>query len=413
MRPHVAAVYAFARVADDIADEGTAPADERLAQLDAWQRRLHAARRRRTRSDGAPHAHEDLIVVALAHSIRSLDLPLALFDDLLSAFGQDTMTTRYASWADVFDYCRRSANPVGRLVLRIAGYRDEALDRSSDALCTALQLTNFWQDFGRDWRAGRLYVPRDVQRACRRATKPICDGRPLHRRRGRAALDAVRRASRATCSRRAARSATASAAGCASSCGSPGSAARGSSSASSAAGADAAARTGRRSARADVPLLLLARGALAARGRLMARKTSFYYSFLVLPAEQRRAIIAVWDFCRAVDDAVDEEPTAAAGGCRPAREAVAFWRESWRACYDGGAPATPQGRRLQPFVARVRPAAPGVRGRDRRRRDGSRHDALPDVRRSVRVLPPRRVGGRPDLHPDLRLPQRRARATTR
>ena len=72
------------------------------------------------------------------------------------------MTTRYASWGDVLDYCRRSANPVGRLVLRIAGYRDEALDRSSDALCTALQLTNFWQDFGRDWRAGRLYVPRDV-----------------------------------------------------------------------------------------------------------------------------------------------------------------------------------------------------------------------------------------------------------
>ena len=105
----------------------------------------------------------DLILAALAHSIRSLDLPVSLFDDLLSAFGQDTMTTRYASWHDVLDYCRRSANPVGRLVLRIAGYRDERLDRSSDALCTALQLTNFWQDFGRDWRAGRLYVPRDVQ----------------------------------------------------------------------------------------------------------------------------------------------------------------------------------------------------------------------------------------------------------
>ena len=75
------------------------------------------------------------------------------------------MTTRYASWSDVFDYCRRSANPVGRLVLRIAGHRDEALDRSSDALCTALQLANFWQDFGRDWRSGRLYVPRDVQAA--------------------------------------------------------------------------------------------------------------------------------------------------------------------------------------------------------------------------------------------------------
>ena len=161
MRPHIAAVYAFARVADDIADEGAAPAADRQARLDAWQRRLHAAVAVEI-ADAAPHAHEDLIVVALAHSIRVLDLPLSLFDDLISAFGQDTMTTRYDSWTEVFDYCRRSANPVGRLVLRIAGYRDEALDRSSDAVCTALQLTNFWQDFGRDWRAGRVYVPREV-----------------------------------------------------------------------------------------------------------------------------------------------------------------------------------------------------------------------------------------------------------
>jgi squalene synthase HpnC len=166
MRPHVAAVYAFARVADDIADEGSAPATERAAQLDAWQRRLHAAVAVE-RSEDAPHVHEDLILVALAHSIRTLDLPIALFDDLVSAFGQDTMTTRYDSWDELFDYCRRSANPVGRLVLRIAGHRDEALDRSSDALCTALQLTNFWQDFSRDWVIGRLYVPRDVTAACR------------------------------------------------------------------------------------------------------------------------------------------------------------------------------------------------------------------------------------------------------
>jgi squalene synthase HpnC len=166
MRPHVAAVYAYARTADDIADEGSAPAQERLAKLDAWQRRLHAAVAVE-RSDAAPHDHEDLIIVALAHSIRSLDLPIALFDDLVSAFGQDTMTTRYDSWDGVFDYCRRSANPVGRLVLRIAGYHDQALDRSSDALCTALQLTNFWQDFSRDWPIGRLYVPRDVIVACR------------------------------------------------------------------------------------------------------------------------------------------------------------------------------------------------------------------------------------------------------
>ncbi len=164
MRPHVAAVYAFARVADDIADEGSAPAAERRTRLDAWQRRLHAAVAVDSAGE-APHQHEDLILVALAHSIRSLDLPIALFDDLVSAFGQDTMTSRYASWADVFDYCRRSANPVGRLVLRIAGYRDGALDASSDALCTALQLANFWQDFGRDWRSGRVYVPGDVQRS--------------------------------------------------------------------------------------------------------------------------------------------------------------------------------------------------------------------------------------------------------
>src|SRR5262249_30223701 len=107
-------------------------------------------------------ALNDLIIAAAAHSIRALELPLPLFDDLLSAFGQDTMTTRYDSWREVLDYCRRSANPIGRLVLRIAGHRSDALDRSSDALCTALQLTNFWQDLGRDWRAGRLYVPREV-----------------------------------------------------------------------------------------------------------------------------------------------------------------------------------------------------------------------------------------------------------
>src|SRR2546425_5178094 len=163
MRPHVAAVYAFARVADDIADEGAASFADRQARLRAWQNRLHRAA---TEPVERPPEHRDeLIAVAVGHSIRSFDLPLSLFDDLVSAFGQDTMTPRYTSWADVLDYCRRSANPVGRLVLRIAGYRDEALDRSSDALCTALQLTNFWQDFGRDWRVGRLYVPRDVQRA--------------------------------------------------------------------------------------------------------------------------------------------------------------------------------------------------------------------------------------------------------
>jgi squalene synthase HpnC len=171
MRPHVAALYAFARVADDIADEGAAPPGERQRDLSAWQRRLHLAVGAQPAAGSDIETTDkmdeidrsDLILAAIAHSIRTLDLPLQLFDDLVSAFGQDTMTNRYASWPDVLDYCRRSANPVGRLVLRIAGYRDGTLDGSSDALCTALQLTNFWQDFGRDWQAGRLYVPREAQ----------------------------------------------------------------------------------------------------------------------------------------------------------------------------------------------------------------------------------------------------------
>jgi squalene synthase HpnC len=160
MRPHVAAVYAFARVADDIADEGPDPPVIRRARLQAWQEQLHEAARGPHVSAGV--SRDELIFIALGHSIRELDLPISLFDDLLSAFAQDITTTRYDSWADLFDYCRRSANPVGRLVLRIGGYRDEVLERSSDALCTGLQLANFWQDFGRDWRAGRLYVPREA-----------------------------------------------------------------------------------------------------------------------------------------------------------------------------------------------------------------------------------------------------------
>ena len=99
--------------------------------------------------------------VALGATIRACHLPMSLFDDLLSAFRQDITTHRYDTWASLLDYCRRSANPVGRLVLRIAGHDDARLDRSSDALCTALQLTNFWQDLERDWQKGRLYAPLD------------------------------------------------------------------------------------------------------------------------------------------------------------------------------------------------------------------------------------------------------------
>jgi phytoene synthase len=149
LRKHVAAIYAFARGADDIADEPGRTAAERLALLDDWRDRLRQPPR-------------DPVFAALADTRARFDLPLALFDDLLSAFRQDVETTRYETWADVLDYCRRSANPIGRLVLRLSGRTDADADRHSDAVCTALQLTNFWQDFAVDWRRGRLYLPREV-----------------------------------------------------------------------------------------------------------------------------------------------------------------------------------------------------------------------------------------------------------
>ena len=148
MRPHIAAIYAFARRADDFADEPGLDDAERLRLLDDWEAQLTGEGR-------------DAVVVALHQTIRACDLPLRLFTDLLSAFRQDVTTHKYETWAEVLDYCRRSANPIGRLVLRVAGYDDAALDRRSDAVCTALQLTNFWQDFDRDWQQGRLYVPRE------------------------------------------------------------------------------------------------------------------------------------------------------------------------------------------------------------------------------------------------------------
>jgi len=158
MRPHIAAIYAFARLADDMADEGDRPPADRLADLDAWDACLNAAALGAVER-GEPHAE---VFLALRHTIETCGLPVQLFHDLVSAFRQDVTTTRYATWDDLMDYCRRSANPVGRLVLRVAGYDRADLDASSDAVCTALQLTNFWQDLEVDWRKGRVYVPGSV-----------------------------------------------------------------------------------------------------------------------------------------------------------------------------------------------------------------------------------------------------------
>ena len=161
MRPHIAAIYAFARTADDFADEPGIADDERLRLLDEWSLRLKNGNVQTFPSSSFPETVSVPIFQALHHTIATHNLPLQLFEDLLSAFRQDVTTHRYHTWAELLDYCRRSANPVGRLVLRVAGYDDVSLDRASDAVCSALQLTNFWQDLDRDWRSGRLYVPLD------------------------------------------------------------------------------------------------------------------------------------------------------------------------------------------------------------------------------------------------------------
>ena len=161
MRPHIAAIYAFARLADDMADEGARPAADRIADLDDWESRLDTA----IRGGALPReAHAD-VFLALQASIRQCALPPQLLRDLLSAFRQDVTVSRYATWDDLLDYCRRSANPIGRLVLRVAGYEQPDLDVASDAVCTALQLTNFWQDVAVDHARGRIYLPASLRHA--------------------------------------------------------------------------------------------------------------------------------------------------------------------------------------------------------------------------------------------------------
>ncbi|WP_077002611.1 squalene synthase HpnC [Variovorax sp. KK3] len=158
LRPPIAAIYAFARTADDIADEGDATPQQRLDDLRAYRADLAAAAR------GAPSSERWPDVFGpLARSMRDFALPEQLLADLLSAFMQDIEKTRdaagYADRAELLDYCSRSANPVGRLLLHLYGVGDATSLAHSDAICSALQLINFWQDLGVDLPRGRLYIP--------------------------------------------------------------------------------------------------------------------------------------------------------------------------------------------------------------------------------------------------------------
>jgi len=150
LRPALIAIYSFARYADDVADEGDAPPAQRLEELAALRRALDAV-------EGATHP----VVEPLRPHIRTHALPIEDFTALLSAFEQDVRVRRYPHRAAVLDYCTRSANPIGRLMLQLFDTRNPETVLLSDAICTALQLINFLQDFAIDWQRGRLYVPLD------------------------------------------------------------------------------------------------------------------------------------------------------------------------------------------------------------------------------------------------------------
>ena len=154
LRNPIAAIYAFARSADDIADEGDTSADERLQLLDAMELALDAIVSGATPDSPLYHA--------LADTITQNNLPIALFHNLLGAFRQDIRKNRYANFVEVMDYWRHSANPVGRLLLHLTGQTSERNLAMSDALCSALQLVNFLQDIEQDYREnGRIYIPQD------------------------------------------------------------------------------------------------------------------------------------------------------------------------------------------------------------------------------------------------------------
>ncbi|MEQ1535817.1 MAG: squalene synthase HpnC [Burkholderiaceae bacterium] len=157
LRPAIAAIYWFARTADDLADEGDATPQQRLDDLAAFRNDLMAASKGQSASTRWPQ-----VFTPLAAAIAKFSLPINHLDDLLSAFEQDIRKTRdgqgYANESELHDYCARSANPVGRLLLRLYGINDEVALGYSDNICTALQLINFWQDISQDIPRGRFYL---------------------------------------------------------------------------------------------------------------------------------------------------------------------------------------------------------------------------------------------------------------
>jgi phytoene synthase len=156
LRAPVAAIYRFARAADDFADEGDDPPELRLRRLDSFTSELL-----RIKSGEVP---ADSLFQDLSRAVRRHSLPLGLFEDLLGAFRQDVVKKRYADFAEVLEYCRRSANPIGRLLLILFERNTPQNQEHSDCICTALQIINFWQDLAVDHAKDRIYLPQDEMR---------------------------------------------------------------------------------------------------------------------------------------------------------------------------------------------------------------------------------------------------------
>lgn len=170
LRKPIGLIYAFARNADDFADEGDLLPERRLALLAGYRQQLDKI--------GAGEIPDDALFVSLAEIIKQYKLPIQLFHDLLDAFSQDVVKSRYENFGEVMDYCRRSANPIGRLLLHLYGEVDERNLAYSDAICSSLQLINFWQDVAIDYKKDRIYLPQDELRKFGVTEAQIASGNP-------------------------------------------------------------------------------------------------------------------------------------------------------------------------------------------------------------------------------------------
>lgn len=169
LRPAVKSIYAFARSADDLADEGDASPAARLDSLAGYEAALDRIEHRQP--------VQSALFTSLGDTIREFNLPLQPFRDLLSAFKQDVTTTRYPIFTALLDYCSRSANPVGVLMLHLYGAANQQNVRDSDSICSALQLINFWQDVAIDWKKNRIYLPEEDLNRFGVTTDHLTDGR--------------------------------------------------------------------------------------------------------------------------------------------------------------------------------------------------------------------------------------------